>query len=42
MQDVNLTSRRLGSLSAGDTSKALLQYVLTIGAEYGSTVAELQ
>lgn len=42
MQDVNLKPRIYGSLSNGDISKALLRSVITVGAKYGCTVAELQ
>ncbi len=42
MQDVNLKARTRGSLTNGDISKALLQSVITVGAKYSCTVAELQ
>ena len=42
MEGLNLYPRKLGSVSQGDISKALLQEVITIGAKYSCTVTELQ
>ncbi len=42
MQDVKLKPPTRGSLTNGAISEALLQSVITVGAKYSCTVAELQ